>query len=128
MSSASTLIIATIPDFVSPEEHRNVVASTPSSFSDIRPVLRHKEENVSVTLDPPLDGFTPEDAANGILYVVERYVNRYSPYTSFRSRPVQCARIHVVHRPWIPGQVPRDNPARDISRRIEQPVYILSAG
>ncbi|KAN0093116.1 Regulator of volume decrease after cellular swelling domain containing protein [Tylopilus felleus] len=71
MSSASTLIITTIPDFVSPEEHRNVVASTPSSFSDIRPVLRHKEENVSVTLDPPLDGFTPEDAANGILYVVE---------------------------------------------------------
>ncbi|KAH0833164.1 regulator of volume decrease after cellular swelling-domain-containing protein [Lanmaoa asiatica] len=65
------LIITTVPDFVSPEEHRNIVASTPSSFSDIPPVLRHKEENVSAILDPPLIGFTPEDGANGVLYIIE---------------------------------------------------------
>ncbi|KAG8213160.1 regulator of volume decrease after cellular swelling-domain-containing protein [Butyriboletus roseoflavus] len=71
MSSQSTVIITTVPDFVSPEEHRNIVASTPSSFSNILPVLRHKEESVSATLDPPLDGFTPEDSTNGVLYVIE---------------------------------------------------------
>ncbi|KAI9570650.1 regulator of volume decrease after cellular swelling-domain-containing protein [Boletus coccyginus] len=71
MSSESTLIVTALPNFVSPEEHRNVVASTPSSFSDIRPVLRHKQDNVSVTLDPPLDAFTPEDCANGALYIIE---------------------------------------------------------
>ena len=72
MSSESTLIITAVPDFVSPEEHRNIVASTPSSFSDIRPVLRHKQDNVAVKLDPPLEAFTPEDGANGVLYVIER--------------------------------------------------------
>lgn len=77
MSSQSTLVITTIPDFVSPEAHRNIIASTPSSFSSIPPVLRHKQENVSVTLDPPLDGFTPEDGANGALYVIERYADRF---------------------------------------------------
>lgn len=69
----STFIITAVPDFVSPEEHRNIVASTPSSFSEIRPVLRHKQENVSVMSDPPLDAFTPEDAASGVLYIIERY-------------------------------------------------------
>jgi len=56
---------------VSPEEHRIIVASTPSSFSDIRPVLHHKQDNVAVTLDPPLQAFTPEDGANGVLYIIE---------------------------------------------------------
>ncbi|KIJ66808.1 hypothetical protein HYDPIDRAFT_180518 [Hydnomerulius pinastri MD-312] len=67
----SVTIITAVPSFVSPEEHRNIVGSTPASFNDIPPVLRHKEENVSVSVDPPLDGFTAEDAANGVLYVIE---------------------------------------------------------
>lgn len=66
--------VTALPTFVSPEEHRNLVASTPASFNDIPPVLRHKEENVSVTLDPPLPEFSAEDCANGTLYVIERYV------------------------------------------------------
>ena len=33
---------------------------------------RHKEENVSITLDPPLQGFTREDGLNGSIYVMER--------------------------------------------------------
>jgi len=48
-----------------------LVGSTPTSFNNIPPLLRHKEENVSVTLDPPLHGFTPQDAAHGTLYVLE---------------------------------------------------------
>ncbi|KAI0636173.1 regulator of volume decrease after cellular swelling-domain-containing protein [Trametes polyzona] len=68
------VLIDAFPKFISPEEHRTLVASTPASFADIPPVLRHKEENVSVTLDPPLDTFTAEDAANGALYVIESHL------------------------------------------------------
>lgn len=70
---AATLISA-VPTFVSPEEHRTLVGSTPASFNDILPVLRHKEDNVSITLDPPFEGFTAEDGAQGVLYVIERPV------------------------------------------------------
>lgn len=72
---AATLISA-VPTFVSPEEHSALVASTPVSFSDIPPVLRHKEDNVAVTFDPALPGFAPADGAQGTLYVVERCAQR----------------------------------------------------
>ncbi|EJF55842.1 hypothetical protein DICSQDRAFT_150737 [Dichomitus squalens LYAD-421 SS1] len=64
-------LVTSLPTYISPEEHKNISASTPASFADIPPVLRHKEENVSVTLDPPLPGFSSEDGANGALYVIE---------------------------------------------------------
>ncbi|KAF8838583.1 hypothetical protein BDN67DRAFT_907062 [Paxillus ammoniavirescens] len=67
----SATIITAVPKFVSPEEHRNIVGSTPTSFNDILPVLRHQEVNVSISLDPPLDEFTMEDGTNGVLYVIE---------------------------------------------------------
>ncbi|KAJ3796725.1 regulator of volume decrease after cellular swelling-domain-containing protein [Lentinula aff. detonsa] len=66
---AATLIGA-VPKFVSPEEHRNIVGSTPVSFNDIPPVLRH-EEPVSVTFEPSLDGFNEVDGKEGVLYVLE---------------------------------------------------------
>ncbi|OCH89621.1 hypothetical protein OBBRIDRAFT_794113 [Obba rivulosa] len=68
---APVTLITALPTFITPEEHRNAVASTPASFSDIPPVLRHKEESVSVTLDPPVPGLTAEDYASGTLYVIE---------------------------------------------------------
>ncbi|CAL1715951.1 unnamed protein product [Somion occarium] len=64
-------LISTIPTYITPEQHREVIASTPASFTDIPPVLHHKEENVSITIDPPLEGFSAEDCANGTLYVIE---------------------------------------------------------
>ncbi|RDX41741.1 hypothetical protein OH76DRAFT_1411829 [Lentinus brumalis] len=64
-------LVSSLPTHISPEEHKILSASTPASFADIPPVLRHKEENVSVTLDPPVDGFSAEDGANGTLYVIE---------------------------------------------------------
>ncbi|EPQ54311.1 hypothetical protein GLOTRDRAFT_62865 [Gloeophyllum trabeum ATCC 11539] len=63
--------ITAVPAFVSPEEHKALVESTPASFNDIPPVLRHKQENVSVRLDPPLDGFATAADARGTLYVIE---------------------------------------------------------
>lgn len=66
--------IDTLPTYISPEQHRELIASTPASFNDIPTVLRHKEENVSITIDPALPEFSAEDCANGALYVIERYV------------------------------------------------------
>jgi chloride channel, nucleotide-sensitive, 1A len=70
---AATLITA-LPKFISPSEHAELVSSTPEDFASIPPVLRHSQENVKVTLEPPLEGFSSEDGATGTLYVVERYV------------------------------------------------------
>ncbi|KAL0954702.1 hypothetical protein HGRIS_003651 [Hohenbuehelia grisea] len=67
---AATLIDS-LPASISPEEHKVLVGSTPVSFSDIPPVLRHKEENVAIAFDPPVDGFTTENPAKGTLYVIE---------------------------------------------------------
>jgi len=60
-------LISTLPNFTSQDEHTTIVGSTPNSFTDIPPVLRHKEENVSVVLEPELEGFSNTD---GTLYVL----------------------------------------------------------
>ncbi|PPQ64141.1 hypothetical protein CVT24_008771 [Panaeolus cyanescens] len=67
---SSVKLITTLPTFASPQQHQNIVASTPSSFADIPPVVKHQESNVSVTLDPPLDGFSSTDPVQGTLYVL----------------------------------------------------------
>jgi len=64
--------ISTLPAFISPEEHKELLASTPNSFQDIPPVLRHREDKVSIALDPALEGFSTEDASQGTLYVLTR--------------------------------------------------------
>ncbi|KAG1887142.1 regulator of volume decrease after cellular swelling-domain-containing protein [Suillus subluteus] len=82
----STTLISSVPQYVSSEEHRNIVGSTPQSFNDIPPVLRHKEDNVRVVLDPPLHTFTEQDCANGTLFVIERSRTLPSP-------------LHAIARP-----------------------------
>jgi hypothetical protein len=64
--------IINLPHFISKDEHTTLVGSTPNSFNDIPPVIRHKEENVSISLDPPLEGFSNTEAAQGTLYVLTR--------------------------------------------------------
>lgn len=58
------------PRYITPEEHKQLTASTPTSFGDIPPVLQHKEENVRVTFDPPIPELESTD--KGTLYVIER--------------------------------------------------------
>jgi chloride channel, nucleotide-sensitive, 1A len=70
-------LITSLPKFISVEEYRVVSASTPSSFSEIPPVLRHQEDNVAVSFDPTLEGLSIDDCAKGTLYVVERYVQYF---------------------------------------------------
>lgn len=63
-----------LPTYSSPEEYQSIVASTPNSFSDIPPVLRHKEENVIVAIDPPLSSeLSGDDDLKGTLYVLTRW-------------------------------------------------------
>ncbi|KAK2460936.1 hypothetical protein APHAL10511_007406 [Amanita phalloides] len=63
-------LISAVPRYVTKEERNVLNASTPSSFIDLPPILYHKEEGVSVTLDPTLEGFTADDAAHGTLYII----------------------------------------------------------
>jgi len=63
-----------IPNHVSVEEHRTLTGVTPTSFGDIPPVLRQKVDNVRLTFDPSLDGFSSEDGALGTLYIIERFL------------------------------------------------------
>ena len=64
-------VINTLPHFVTPQEHADIVSRTPETFSDIPPVLRQKRENVTIAFDPPIPEFTDDN--KGTLYVVERY-------------------------------------------------------
>jgi nucleotide-sensitive chloride channel 1A len=66
--------ITAVPAFVSEDEHASIVASTPSSFSDIPAVIRHKEENAAVAVDPPFPGLSG-DELKGTLYVLTRWVH-----------------------------------------------------
>jgi len=65
----SVVLVSTVPAFVSSQEHAILAGSTPASFDDIPPVLCHKEENVSIVLEPPFEGFAE---AHGTLFVLER--------------------------------------------------------
>ncbi|THH14266.1 hypothetical protein EW146_g6040 [Bondarzewia mesenterica] len=64
-------LISAVPQYISSEEHRTLTGSTPASFNDIPSVLRHKEENVSIAFDPPVEAFSAEDGAQGTLYIIE---------------------------------------------------------
>jgi nucleotide-sensitive chloride channel 1A len=69
----SVKFIDAVPKFVSKEEHTALVGSTPTSFNDIPPVIKYRDENVSITLDPPLENFSSENTVQGTLYVLTRY-------------------------------------------------------
>jgi len=95
----SITLISTPPTSVTPEEHRQIVASTPSSFSDIPPVLRHQQNNVSIEMDPPIEGLSVEELTNGNLYVVES-VLAFVSSSSGRGFSIQypSITIHAVSR------------------------------
>lgn len=66
--------ISSPPVYISRAEHNERTRATPASFADIPPVLVHKEDNVSVELDPPLEALSEEELKKGTLFIVERYV------------------------------------------------------
>ncbi len=50
------------------EELTDLSAATPSTFSDIPPLLRHKEESVHFSIDPACQGFS---SGKGVLTITE---------------------------------------------------------
>jgi len=94
---AATLITS-LPTFVDADEHRSLVGSTPASFNDIPPKLCHKEDNVSVSLDPPLDNFTAQDAAQGTLYVIQSFLVFMSTSGRGFQIPYLAITLHAVSR------------------------------
>jgi nucleotide-sensitive chloride channel 1A len=52
----AAILISSVPVSVSREEYAQIAAQNLSHFLDVPPVLQLKEEDVSVILDPPLDG------------------------------------------------------------------------
>jgi len=69
-------LITALPNFVTLEQHQELTSLTPSSFAELPAILYHEERNVSITLDPPLDGISPEDCASGTVYILSRSVQR----------------------------------------------------
>lgn len=56
------------PPALSQAELVEISASTPSTFEGIAPILRHKQEEVEVTVDPPFESFS---GGKGTLYITE---------------------------------------------------------
>ncbi|KAJ4488070.1 regulator of volume decrease after cellular swelling-domain-containing protein [Lentinula aciculospora] len=101
----ATTLINSVPKFVSPEEHKTIVGSTPASFNDIPPVLRHKEESVSVTFEPPLDGFSEDDAKEGVLYVLESVLIFMSKTGNGLQIEYPLITLHAVSRGDTPPSI-----------------------
>ncbi|EMD33396.1 hypothetical protein CERSUDRAFT_126142 [Gelatoporia subvermispora B] len=95
---APVILISAVPTFITPDEHRQAVASTPASFNDIPPVLRHKEENVSVTLEPSVEGLSAEDCASGTLYVIESVLVFMSSTGRGFQVSYPCITLHAISR------------------------------
>ncbi|KAF8274783.1 regulator of volume decrease after cellular swelling-domain-containing protein [Lactarius quietus] len=91
--------IDAVPNHISVEDHRVLTGSTPASFADIPPVLRHKVQDVSVAFDPPLDGFSGEDSARGTLYIIES-VLAFQSSTTGRAFQIEYPSItlHAISR------------------------------
>ncbi|KAJ2914071.1 hypothetical protein MD484_g6338, partial [Candolleomyces efflorescens] len=91
-------LVDTIPAFVTQEEYSSLSASTPNSFNDLPAILKYKQENVSVDIQPPVDGFSNEDSASGILYVLTSVL----AFTSSTGRSFQVEypsiTLHAISR------------------------------
>jgi len=123
-----------IPNHVSVEEHRALTGATPTSFSDIPPVLRQKVDNVRLTFDPSLDGFSPEDGALGTLYIIESVL----VYQSSTGRTLQieypAIALHATSRgdsaPYVYCQIDEppaaDAPSPDADDALISRVLMLT--
>lgn len=95
----SATIITSVPLSVSPEQHREIIGATPGSFNDIPPILRYKEDDVSLTFDPTLEEFTAEDGRSGTLYVIESALVFMSATGRGFQIPYPAITLHAVSRP-----------------------------
>ena len=62
------------PQYITAEAHDNLTSSTPSSFTDIPPVLRFEDGDVQVEMSPITGWEGWNGRVNGQLWVTEAYV------------------------------------------------------
>jgi hypothetical protein len=75
--------ISALPEYVSQEKHKEILASTPADFSTLPPVLVYLAQDVSVSFTPPMEGFSTDEPTKGSLYVIDRSVVFLTSATSF---------------------------------------------
>lgn len=80
MTPSSVILISASPATITLEEHQRLVQSTPTSFSDIPPVLRLRQDDVSIEFEPVVEGITVEELSKGTLYISERYASLQLSY------------------------------------------------
>ncbi|ORY73625.1 regulator of volume decrease after cellular swelling-domain-containing protein [Leucosporidium creatinivorum] len=89
-------LLSTAPPALTSAELAEISATTPSTFEGIAPLLRHKEEQVEVTVDPAFEEFT---GGKGELWITEGAVSFYSPSTSTGlSIPFPHLTLHAISR------------------------------
>lgn len=118
-------VIDALPRFVTPQEHAEIVSRTPESFASIPSVLRHKQDNVTVSLDPPIAEFNDDN--KGSIYVVERLAkNILLLYETHYSPPSKCAIVFHALLSRVLHPIPQDHTACRITQRRYWPVRLLS--
>ncbi|KAF8485816.1 regulator of volume decrease after cellular swelling-domain-containing protein [Russula ochroleuca] len=126
--------IDAVPNHVSLEEHRLLTGATPTSFSDIPPVLRQKVDNVRIAFDPPLDNFSPDDGALGTLYIIESVLVYHSSTGRTLQVEYPSIALHATSRgdssPYVYCHIDEppaaDAPATDADDTLVMRVLILT--
>ncbi|KAG8906058.1 hypothetical protein FRB99_007715 [Tulasnella sp. 403] len=90
-------VITSLPPYITAQEHSQITSKTPEDFSSIPPVLRHKQENVSVQLEPPIPELS-SDNAKGTLYVIESVLAFMTPSNIGFQIPYPKITLHAVSR------------------------------
>jgi nucleotide-sensitive chloride channel 1A len=67
-------LISEIPKYVTIEEHKELLTSTPADFESMPPALRCLSEDVSVSFTPAIESFPSEPPTKGNIYVIDRWV------------------------------------------------------
>jgi len=62
-------LISEVPRHSSPQEHSELTSKTPEDFKDIPPILRYTQQDVIVTIDPPVVGL--DARLTTTIYVLE---------------------------------------------------------
>ncbi|PVF95935.1 hypothetical protein CPB86DRAFT_787487 [Serendipita vermifera] len=92
-------IITALPTFVTQEQHRELTSSTPASFAHLpTSVLYHLQQPASITLEPPIEGFTASDCSNGTLYILSSVLVYMGPEGKGLSITYPTISLHAISR------------------------------
>ncbi|KAM0754202.1 hypothetical protein T439DRAFT_323077 [Meredithblackwellia eburnea MCA 4105] len=83
-------ILTTSPPVLTSEELNTLSQSTPSTFNDIPPLLRHQQEAVTVSIDPPFQDYA---GGKGTLFVTE---DSLSFFDSTAQKGIQIPYPHIT--------------------------------